>query len=115
MDARVMRAAIATLAVGLAAAAGTLAYAQGPAPAGQWWNVTANGPNPAVGPDHMNYIPKEFGRLVSVETLRSPGQEGTGKSWLWFEAADGTVRLVRLSIQGVDNGVWQLVTKFPRR
>ena len=67
--------------------------------------------------DQMDHIPKTWGRLVSAETLRRAGSE-PGTSFLWFEAPDGTVRLVQLSIRGgktLNNYVWSVVQEFPRR
>jgi hypothetical protein len=62
----------------------------------------------------MDYIPKNFGHLVAVDSHWE--QAGSGSSILWFEDQDGTIRLVYVSHEGtVRVNVWNLVKEFPRR
>ena len=91
----------------------TVTHAQGPQ--SPEWRIIKAAPEEGLARDHKDYIPKEFGRLVSAETIRTRQQSGAGDSWLWFEGNDGTVRVVRLTLSGNNNGVWTLVTVFPRR
>jgi len=45
-------------------------------------------------PDISSYIPTSFGKLVQIEK----GSAGYDK-YLWFEAKDGTIRMVRVIYQ----------------
>jgi hypothetical protein len=72
----------------LVSSAAAVTYAQSQP---EWEIVRANAAG-AFAPDHKDYIPKEFGRLVSAESIRKGAGVGVGDSWLWFEAPDGAVR-----------------------
>lgn len=77
------------------------------------WEVVRAKADPQYS-DQRDFIPTRFGRLVAVDSRWE--SSGSGASWLWFEAGDGTIRVVSVSTKGKQsNYVWSVVKEFPRR
>ena len=75
------------------------------------WKVFRASAGPASG-DQMDYVPKAYGRVLSIQMM----DPATG--WLWLEGADGTLRLLQLTVRkgaSPGNSVWTSVQEFPRR
>lgn len=77
------------------------------------WEIIRASANPQYA-DQRDHIPAGFGRLVAVDSQWK--SSGAGQSWLWFEAPNGTIRVVVVETSGKQSTyVWKIVKEFPRR